>query len=160
MRKFIMMSLVAAQVAAVQPAVAADFGEAASAGRREAGAFAGARLRLPLGGSEKVRAGLMVAPIVQDRRADGRIRMGFGEGVEFGIAGRDEPGLSIAGLRLRDGRLAAAQEAEKDEKDKADKTEDDGISTLGIIGIVAGGVVVAGGIAFAIFIDALNDASE
>jgi len=150
MRKIIIASMVVAQIAAM-PAAAAGFGEAQASGQREAGAFAGGRIRLPLGGEKRaVSAGLMVAPMVQNQSADGRRRFAFGEGVELGFAGGDKPQLSLAGMRFSHGRLAAAEEGDKDGKRG-------GPSTLLLVG---GGVVLAVGIALALYADALNDASE
>lgn len=99
MKSLMLGTLVAGQIAlAAQPALAAELGDQPIAAAQRQGAFAGARLRLPLGGvGHKIRAGLSVAPIVQGRQADGSMRTRFGEGMELGFAGRDKAQLSLAG---------------------------------------------------------------
>ena len=105
MRKSMLAALAAAQIAAAaQPALAADLGDRGTVAQRQ-GAFAGARLRIPLDGSRagKAQAGLTVAPIVQGRQADGSIRTRFGEGVEFrltGMPGEKGPQMAIGGRSL------------------------------------------------------------
>ena len=73
------------------------------------GAFAGARLRVPLDGSRagKAQAGLTVAPMLQGRQADGSIRTRFGEGVELRLTGERGPQMAFGGrtlAQLTDGR--------------------------------------------------------
>jgi len=99
MKSLMLGVLLAGQIAlAAQPAMAADFGDQPAAAAQQHGAFAGARLRLPLGGAgHKARAGLSVAPIAQGRQADGSVRTRIGEGMELGFAGRDKAELSLAG---------------------------------------------------------------
>jgi hypothetical protein len=96
----------AAILLCAQPVSAADLGDdsgGASAATQRHGAFAGARLRVPLGGTDReVRAGLAAAPLVQNRGADGSLQTRFGDGVEFGFAGRKPAGLSLGGTRLSD----------------------------------------------------------
>jgi hypothetical protein len=98
MKSLAIAALVAAELAvAVQPAMAADLGDAQAASQRQ-GAFAGARLRVPLGGGEKAgkaRAALTMAPVLHGRQADGSMRTRFGEGVELAFTGK--PRLSLAG---------------------------------------------------------------
>ena len=100
MKRLTMASLAAAQIMlAAQPAMAADLGDDRGASVQRNGAFAGARLRVPLGGpaGQKVRGGLTMAPVLQGRQADGSVRTRFGEGLELGFAGRDRPELSLGG---------------------------------------------------------------
>lgn len=101
MKSLAIGALVAAQLTvAAQPAMAADFGDAQAVSSQRQGGFAGARLRVPLGGGEKAgkaRAALTMAPVLHGRQADGAMRTRFGEGVEIGFTGGDKPRLSLAG---------------------------------------------------------------
>lgn len=95
-----MASLVAAQLLTVaQPAMAAELIDEKGATSQRHGAFAGARLRVPLGGESgrKLRAGLTVAPIAQGTTGEGSRRVRFGEGLELGMAGGEKPALAFAG---------------------------------------------------------------
>lgn len=103
MKSLTIAALVAAQIGIVaQPALAADLGEREGAGAQRRGAFAGARLRVPLDGARagKAQAGLTVAPIVQGRQADGSIRTRFGEGLELRLSGTARPQLAFGGRSL------------------------------------------------------------
>ena len=103
MKALMLGALVSAQIlVAAQPALAADLGEERGAVAARQGAFAGARLRIPLDGTSarKAQAGLTVAPIVQGRRADGSIRTRFGEGMELRLNGDAKPQLAFAGRPL------------------------------------------------------------
>lgn len=137
MKKLTIIALVAAQVTAVaQPAMAAELTD----GRTQAmGAFAGARLRVPLDGrtgEREVRAGLALAPTLQSRSASGETRTRIGEGLELGFNGDDRLRLSLAGQDMR--RLGAAQADEEEDEDRG------GPSTLGWIAIGVGAVAVTG----------------
>ena len=135
MKSLTMSALVAAQIMlAAQPAMAADLGDERGAASQRQGAFAGARLRVPLGGAkeEKARAGLTLAPVLQGRQADGSIRTRFGEGVEYRFAGGSRPELAFGGrsiAELTQGR--AGPDGRKM-----------GVSTLGWVGIGLGVVAV------------------
>ena len=138
MRKMIVAALLAGQAATAVPARAAEL-DGRGAEATERGAFAGARLRVPLGGraGDEARAGLTLAPALHDERG----RLMLGEGLEFGVAGRDGPALRLAGRRL----------------DRAGAGPRAGVSTLGAIAIGAG--VVALG--FTIWlVDAANKNTE
>jgi hypothetical protein len=103
MRLLTMAAFVAAQIGiAAQPALAADLGDSSGATASREGAFAGARLRIPLdgNGAGKARAGLTIAPLVQSRRSDGSVRTRFGEGMELRLSGAAEPELAIGGRSL------------------------------------------------------------
>lgn len=92
-------ALIAAQLLSAAPASAAELlGNGATSEQRQ-GAFAGARLRIPLGASQDraPRAGLMVAPIRESRGSDGSLKTRFGAGLELGIAGGEKPQLRLAG---------------------------------------------------------------
>jgi hypothetical protein len=101
MKLLTILSLVAAQLLTVaQPAMAAELIDEKGAASQRHGAFAGARLRVPLGGESdrKLRAGLTVAPIAEGTTGEGSRRVRFGEGLELGIAGgSDRPALAFAG---------------------------------------------------------------
>ena len=143
MKKNIAAALVAAQLAAA-PAVAASLAPVETLGSR-GGAFAGARLRIGIGGREsgQVRAGFGIAPLRSAQALDGRIRTSFGDGVEFGIRGKSAPRLSFAGRSVDEIRLQA-----------------DGKGGVPTWALVVGGVVIALGIAAAVFIDRLEAASD
>ena len=131
MKRLVICALIASQIGlAAQPALAADLGDGSGTAATRQGAFAGARIRIPLGGEAdgKVRAGLTVAPLVQRRGTDGTMRTRFGEGLELGFAGPEKPGLLIGGRRLS--QLAPGQEGPQGRKM--------GVSTLGWVGIGVG----------------------
>jgi hypothetical protein len=135
-------ALVLAQLAAAAPAAAADLAGPADATQTRLGAFAGGRLRVPLGGRQDraARLGLTLAPYSQSRGIDGRTTLRYAEGVEFGLVGRQPAQLRLAGHRLAsDGTLVD------------DSGRRLGVSTLGAAGIAAG-VIVAGAIIAALAI--------
>jgi len=97
------------------------------------GAFAGARFRIALGGKEagQTRLGLTLAPTRQHRWSDGRQALGFGDGLELGVASGEPVAARVAGQRLTGGPALGTDEQRL------------GVSTLGYAGIAAG-VIVAG----------------
>lgn len=133
MKKLTIAALVAAQLASVaQPAMAADLVQQETP---RMGAFAGARLRIPLGGAReerRLRAGLTLAPTMRNQGADGASRLSFGEGLEFGIAGREPARLSLAGVPVN--RLARSGTGPDGQRL--------GISTIGWIAIGVGTAIV------------------
>jgi hypothetical protein len=139
MRKLTIAALAAAQIAAgAQPAMAADLGDEQGAVAARQGAFAGARVRIPLDGSgaREARAGLTIAPILQGRMADGSVRTRFGEGMELRFSGDSAPRLALGGRPL----------AELTEGRSGPDGRKLGVSTVGWIAIgvgVAALVVVA-----------------
>lgn len=141
MKKLMIAALAAGQIAAAQPALAAGFGEEPGAVSNRQGAFAGARVRIPLDGSKtrKAQAGLTIAPMLQGRGADGSIRTRFGEGMELRLSGEARPQFAFAGrslAQLREGRTGPDGRKM-------------GVSTLGWIAIgvgVAAVIVVAAGV--------------
>ena len=143
-----MKRIIAAAVVATQfvtaPAWAASLAPVETLGSRT-GAFAGARLRIGIGGRDagQLRAGIGVAPLRSARALDGRVRTNFGEGVEFGVTGKSAPRLSLAGRSVDEIRLQA-----------------DGKGGVPTWALVAGGVVLVVGIAAAVFVDKLEDSSE
>jgi hypothetical protein len=110
MRKISIAALLATQPLAVaQPAFAADF---AAAPEQRAGAFGGFRLRVPLGGrpgTQRLRAGLAIAPTLSSRAGDGETRMRIGEGLEFGFRSGRPLSFSLAGQDLDGRRFGAAE---------------------------------------------------
>jgi hypothetical protein len=140
MKKLVIASLVAGQMLAmVQPAMAAA---PVNVGTRHAGAFAGLRVRVPLGGprpERQVRAGLALAPTLQNRAALGETRSQIGEGLEFGYRSGRPASFSIAGRDLNRQGLGVQGDGDSG-----------GPSTLGWTAIVVGGLLVAGAAALAI----------
>ena len=140
MKAYVLGAFAAAQLSiAVQPAFAADLGDERGAVAVRQGAFAGARLRIPLDGANtrKPRAGLTVAPVVQGRQADGRVTTRFGEGMELRLSGASKPELAIGGHSLAQLKGRAGPDGRKM-----------GISTVGWVAI---GVGVAAVTLFVLF---------
>lgn len=126
--------------------------EVAGAGHYETGAFAGARIRIALGGNRnqpKLRAGLTIAPTLHHRVDQGAPEINFGEGLEFGHRTGHRLSLSAAGQDIGGNRNRAGQ---------ADQDDDEG--GLPDWALIAGGVVIAAGIGGLLFFEALDDASE
>jgi hypothetical protein len=153
MKVIVIAALVLAQLP-LTPVGAALIEDTPAAGQQQMGTFTGARLRVPFGGEKAGRAkiGLGVAGVARSRSLDGRSEMRFAEGAELGFSG-PRLGLSVGGQPVT--RLGAQ---DTDNQDQAE--EKDGLSTWAIVGIVAGGVVIAGGIGLALLVDAMNDASD
>ena len=145
MRRLIIASLVVAQLAT--PAVAADLVTERNVVAQEAGAFAGARLRVPLRGTSSgpARAGFVMAPTLRTERSDLSSALRFGEGVELGLTRRGAASLSLAGRPL------TGDEARRAGGPRA------GISTLGWVAIGTGVVLVAGTL---LFMEAMENSSE
>lgn len=133
MKKLLIAALAASQTMTnAAPAFAQAF---APARETEAGAFAGVRIRLSLGGpqQEPLRAGFAFAPTVRTDYQDGRTNARIGEGLEFGFSGSRRPQLSLAGMPVN--RLAPGRGGPEGERL--------GISTLGWVGIGVGVLLVA-----------------
>lgn len=128
MKNVAIAALVAGQLlTAAQPALAAELVDSHG---QQIGAFAGARLRVPLDGNvrqRRIRAGLTLAPTLRTLAADGQSQLRFGEGLELGITGREPVRLLLAGQDVR--RLGAAED---------DNDRHGGPSTLGWIAIGVG----------------------
>jgi hypothetical protein len=155
MRPFLIAAVVVAQLP-LAPLAAADIDDAAGAAQHRAGTFAGARFRVPFGGQSagKAKLGLGVAGVAQSRLPTGATATAFAEGVQFELASNRGPALNLGGRRLA---VLGHQEGEPETEDEE---KEGGLSTLEVVGLVAGGVLVAGGIGLALLIDAMNDASE
>ena len=147
-RSIVAAALFAGQLAG--PAAAADIVQDSPMAATRAGSFAGARIRLSLGGGgQPLRAGLVAAPMLRAQAADGRGFARFGEGVELGIRSGTGLRVSMAGQDFGRRNLDAA----------ADEEDEDGSGPSTWL-LVAGGVVVALGVGTLLFVDAMNDASE
>jgi hypothetical protein len=137
MKKLTIAALVAAQLTAAQPAGAAGFGSDQST---RVGVFAGAQLKLTLGGSraEAPRASLGIAPTVRNQSFDGSGRTRIGEGLQLSLEPNRPVELNLAGARLVRIGLAPGEQAPGGHRA--------GISTLGWaaigVGVVAVTVVV------------------
>jgi hypothetical protein len=144
MKTLTIAALVAAQiVVAAQPAAAAELIDEGGVTARQRGTFAGARLRVPLGGRDggKARASLSVAPTERSRLAGGGERTRFGEGVELSLAAGEPVALRLGGASLSE-RLAAAEEG-KGKKDSTGKKVLKGAIIIGIVGAaVVGGLIL------------------
>lgn len=160
MKAILIASLVAAQTfATASPAFAASLYDQNQTTQQSRGVFAGARLRIALGGEKPIpRAGLAFAPTLRNERSDGRSNLRFGEGVEFGFADSAKPRLMLAGQPIGARKLGAAEGKEKGKEEEKDTRK--GPSTLGTIGIIAGGLLVVGGIGFAILLREVHEHSE
>lgn len=102
MRHVTMIALVAAQVFAAAPGMAADIpGDGVREGVRM-GTFAGARIRIPLDRApgHRLRAGLTVAPTLRGTRPNASSSLRIGQGVELGMSGSRAPELSLNGKPL------------------------------------------------------------
>ena len=143
MKAFIIASLLLTSLVS-QPALGAGTGDQHSAARQDAGAFAGARLRIRLGGNDAghVRAGLAFAPMTRTETIGGRAHVRYGEGVEFGFNGSSYARFSLGGQPLDRFALLPGT--------GVDKRRANGISTLGGVGIGAAVVVLAGVAAFVV----------
>lgn len=129
--------VIAAQALA-PPAMAAELFGSGEPAVVERGAFAGARLRVALGGHRdgEVRGGLTLTPTSISRSGDGALGRHFAEGFELGAG----PGAPF-GLRLAGRPLGG--------EDPAGRGRRLGVSTLGAAAIV-GGVIVAGFVGYAL----------
>lgn len=109
----------------LQPGIAAAHYNRAALVHEERGAFAGARLHLPLGGkAERPRAGIAVSGM--QRARDGHLRLA--KGVELGVGAEGRLGLAVGGVPL-----GAAGQAQR----KA------GVSALGWVAIGVGVIAVS-----------------
>lgn len=132
MKKLLIAALVAGQVpGAVAPAFAQGF---APVRDTETGTFGGVRLRIPFGGAarEPVRAGLAFAPTTRTGYQDGHVRTRIGEGLEFGMVGREPLQFSLAGTPVN--RLVQGRTGPDGRKL--------GVSTIGWIAIGVGAAAV------------------
>ncbi|HYE27021.1 MAG TPA: hypothetical protein VEA61_02140 [Allosphingosinicella sp.] len=132
MKSLMIAALVAAQaLTATQPAFAAELNGANSAHAPQVGAFAGARVRVPIGGrKERMQAGLAMTSALRTG-ATGELR--FAKGAELGFSGGDPAvRLTLAGMPVS--RLVGGGAGPQGRKH--------GISTLGWIAIGVGAAVI------------------
>jgi hypothetical protein len=141
-------SLVAAAqvLPGAQPATAAELHQDGAVAPSQVSAFAGARLRVPLGGGrEKPRAGLALTSTLRHGET-GQLR--FAKGAELGFTGRDSKlTLSLAGRPVS--RLAPGRPGPDGRKA--------GFSTTGWIVLGASAVIIIGGV---LIFDYIGDQSE
>ena len=137
-----MKIIVAAAAAslALQPIAAAELPRDSAGSRIERSSFAGARLRLPLGGTrEKAHFGVA---LTMTQRSPGAAELHFAKGLELGFAGDEKLRLSLHGQPVS----SLASGARGPEGQKL------GVSTLGWIGIGVG-VVAVGLVGFGLWLD-------
>ena len=137
MRKFLIAGLVAAAqvLPATQPAMAAELHQDRVGTPNQVSAFAGARLRVPLGGGrEKAQAGLALTSTLRSGET-GRLR--FAKGAELGFSGGDSKlDLSLAGRPVS--QLAGGGPGPEGRKQN--------FSTAGWIVVGASAVIIVGGL--------------
>jgi hypothetical protein len=148
MRKILIAGLVgAAQILpAAQSAEAAELNQDRTAMPTQVSGFAGARLRVPLGGGgEKPQAGLALTSTLRSGPT-GPLR--FAKGAELGFGGAEPKlRLSLAGRPIS--QLAPGRPGPDGRKQ--------GFSTLGYIAIGASVAIIVGGV---LIFDYLDDQSE
>jgi hypothetical protein len=151
MRTMLIAALLAAQAApGASAARAAELAPESQARETRMGAFAGARVRLSLGGERKsLRAGLTAAPALHSLR-DGAARMRIGEGLE--IASRDlrRPGVTVAGRSFTE--AAGIPRAPDGRRQN--------VSTTGWIAIGAGVVLLGGVLVLGWLVHEANENTE
>ncbi len=146
MTKFaVILSTLCLQVATTPALQAATLDDASSARQNSqvrTGAFAGARIRLAVGGQTReprLRAGFSFAAMQSGQTRRGASFTRFGEGLEFGVnSSNSQPHMSLAGYSLTSERLGAVQ----DEQGK-----NRGL-TLRTAAFVVGGILLAGAVIY------------
>lgn len=132
MKKLLIAALVAGQIAGTsQGALAAELPRDGATMPNQVSAFAGARLRVPLGGrGDKAQAGLALTSTLRSG-ATGEVR--FAKGAELGFAGRDGK------LRLS---LAGAPVSQLAQGGRGPQGRKQGVSTIGWVAIGVGFVAL------------------
>ncbi|MFL6846608.1 MAG: hypothetical protein ACJ8ER_17215 [Allosphingosinicella sp.] len=98
MKFLVGIAIVTAQIAvSAQPAAAAELLQEGMRPASQVSAFAGARLRVPLGGRERPQAGLALTSTMRSGPT-GELR--FTKGAELGFSGDSTLRLSLAGRRV------------------------------------------------------------
>jgi hypothetical protein len=137
--------VVAQLLTAATPAVAAELHSERTTEASQMAGFAGARLRVPLGGTEAAQAGLALTSTLRSGPT-GELR--FAKGAELGFSGKDaKPRLSFAGRPVS--HLAPGGAGPDGQKQ--------GFSTLGWVVIGASAVIILGGV---LIFDYIGDQSE
>lgn len=147
MRKMLIAGLVAAAQAlpAAQPAAAAELHQDRAGTASQVSAFAGARLRVPIGGREKPQAGIALTSTLRSGPT-GELR--FAKGAELGVSGPNSKlDLSLAGRPVS--QLASGRPGPSGRKQ--------GFSTAGWIAIGASAAIIIGGV---LIFDYIGDQSE
>ena len=147
MRKLLIAGLVAAAqiLPAGSPAMAAELQNDRTAMPNQVSAFAGARLRVPLGGDrEKPRVGLALTSTLRSG-ATGELR--FAKGAELGFGGDRKLRLSLAGRPV----------SQLSPGGKAGDGRKLGVSTLGYVAIGVGVVAVVTLAAGVWFVHEMNE---
>jgi hypothetical protein len=146
MKSLAMATLVAAQLLTAVPAEAAELHSERGPEASQMAGFAGARLRVPLGGGmEKAQAGLALTSTLRSG-ATGELR--FAKGAELGFSGKDAtPRVSLAGRPVS--KFAPGGAGPNGPKQ--------GFSTLGWVVIGASAVIILGGV---LIFDYIGDQSE
>ena len=146
MKRLTIALIVAAQMLAVPaPAAAAELHSDRAQTASRMGGFAGARLRVPLGGKEKAQAGLAVTSTLLSGPT-GELR--FAKGAEFGLSGGDSKvRLNLAGRPVS--QLVPGRQGPDGPRQ--------GFSTLGWVAIGASVVIIVGGV---LIFDYIGDQSE
>jgi hypothetical protein len=146
MKLVTLAALVAAQIVTAAPAAAAELVGDGSNSARQQGNFAGARLRVPLGGTErgKARAGLTLTTVQRTDLSDGRGRTAFGEGIELSLAAGKPLALRTGGVPLAQRLGAAEDQAAGKRKSSTGKKILKAAAVVAIIGAaVVGGLLLA-----------------
>jgi hypothetical protein len=147
MRRLLIAGLVAAAqvLPAAQPAMAAELHQDRAGMPNQVSAFAGARLRVPLGdGREKPQAGLALTSTLRGG-ATGELR--FAKGAELGFSGDQKVRLSLAGQPV----------SQLSPGGKAGAGRKRGVSTLGYVAIGVGVVAVVTLAAGVWFVHEMNE---
>lgn len=112
------------------------------------GGFAGARIRISLGGTKRedqtIRAGLTIAPMPYRGGGDrGNFRSRIGEGLEFGFrGGAPGPQLSLAGMPLTPAHYAPGGRATGKQRNSM-SGGNTGLVIAGVAALVGIGLLVA-----------------
>ena len=119
------------------------------------GAFAGARIRLPLGGANTAqpRAVLTIAPTYRSTSTDGEVRTRIGEGLAFGLAPDRGPTVTLAGVRA-DRALGLAPGGQ----DASDTRI--GLSTGGKVALGVGVLLLAGGVGYLVLANRCTECDQ
>ena len=151
MKRLLVAALLCAQMGpCIASAQAAELVAEPLARTTQMGAFAGARVRLSLGGErEKVRAGVMVAPSMHSA-ADGAVKLRIGEGLEYGWTQRQASRVTFAGRPL-------AQIADAGRTPAGDRH---GVTPTGWVAIGAGVLLLAGAITVGWLVAEANSNTE
>lgn len=146
-----LVSVLAVMATLPVPAAAADW-RVQQEGVR-ASAFAGARLRIPLGGEEakrKLSAQLAIAPALSKVSNDGFLRTQAGQGLALNISPKSKPTLTLHGIRA-DHALGLQAGGRVNAKRKH------GISTAGWIAIGVGTAAIAFGAYYLAWLDCQDE---